>query len=147
MRYICDPLNEIMVLLQEMFYLALKLTKNADKDKDKYSGYVMGFDNYGTFSLSNGSVFGRYLIIFGADMSSFVHDNNKTKGILILGKDATNGLVDTTLTVGKEYSINFTEHNKCFLNLYYNGANVFVNGVKSIDLKQKAMKLRQLNYV
>ena len=46
------------------------------------------------------------MIKFGADMSSSVHIDNNKKDIVILGK---NGLDDTTLTVEKEYSINFTE--------------------------------------
>ena len=43
----------------------------------------MGFDRRGTFSVT--VVFGRNLIIFGIDMSSFVHVDNKGKDILILG--------------------------------------------------------------
>ena len=45
---------------------ALKLTKNADKNQYKYSGYGIEFHNHKTFSLSNGSGFGRDVIIFGA---------------------------------------------------------------------------------
>ena len=38
------------------------------------------------------------VIIFGADMSSSVHIDNKNKYILILDKEPTQGLVDITLT-------------------------------------------------
>ena len=51
-------------------------------------------------------------IIFGTNMSSFVHINNKKKDILILTKDPTNGSDDITLTSEKECSINFTEQQK-----------------------------------
>ena len=74
--------------------------------------------------------FGIDCIIFGADMDSSVHIDNK-KNILILG---------TTLAAQKMYSINFTEHNKKFyLSLYYNGENsyLFVNGTKIIKFKAK----------
>ena len=50
-----------------------------------------------TFSLPDGSV-GKTVIIFGVDMSSFVHIDIKGKDILILGKGPTQGLDDTTLT-------------------------------------------------
>ena len=57
----------------------LKLTKNADISKYKFSGYGIGFDTRGGCSLLNGSRFGKNLIIFVADMSSSLHvDNSKT---------------------------------------------------------------------
>ena len=48
------------------------------------------------FSLPDGSV-GKNVIVFGADMSSSVHIDNKKKDILILDKGPTKGLDDTTL--------------------------------------------------
>ena len=47
-------------------------------------------------------------------MSSSVHINKKKKDILILGKGLTDDLVDTTLTVEKKCSTNFTEQQKKF---------------------------------
>ena len=47
---------------------------------------------------------GENVIIFGADMSSSVHANNKNKDILILGKGQTQGSDNTTLTSEAEYS-------------------------------------------
>ena len=41
---------------------------------------------------------GKNVIMFGADMSSSVHIDNKNKDILILGVGPTKGLDDTTLT-------------------------------------------------
>ena len=62
------------------------------------------------------------VIIFGADMSLSVHVDNKRKDILLLGKGLTQGLNDTTLTVGSNYPINFTQSRKRFvLSLHYNG--------------------------
>ena len=65
---------------------AAKLLKNVDIDIYKYSGYGIGFVRIGSFPFSNGSGFGKNVAIFGADMISSVHVNNKKKDILILGK-------------------------------------------------------------
>ena len=64
---------------------AVKLTKNADPDKYKYSGYSIGFDSRLQFSLPDGSM-GKNVIIFGVDMNSSGHIDIKKKNILILGK-------------------------------------------------------------
>ena len=81
--------------------------------------YGIGFDMNGNFSFPTGG-FGKNETIFGIDMSSSVHVDNKKKK-LILGEGPTLGLDDTTLTAEKMYSINFTEHNKKFcLSLHYN---------------------------
>ena len=78
-------------------------------DEYKYSGYVIGFDRKGKFSVGNG--FGRNCIIFGIDMSSSVHVDNKKKDILNLVEGITQGLDGPTLTAEKIYSDNFTENN------------------------------------
>ena len=61
------------------------------------------------------------MIIFGVDMSSSAHIDNKKKDILILGFGLTQGL-EYTLTAEKLYSSSFTEH-------------------KLLNLKQKILKL------
>ena len=68
------------VLLNCLFG-AVSLTKNVDIDKYKYSGYGIGFDRRGSYLLPSGR-FGRNVIIYGVDMSSFVHVNNKGKYLL-----------------------------------------------------------------
>ena len=45
-----------------------------------------------------GNRFGRNVTILGADMSSSVHANNRTKNILVLGKDFVQGLQNTTIS-------------------------------------------------
>ena len=52
------------------------------------------------FSHPSGKV-GRNAIIFGADMSSFVHANNKTRSILVLGEVSTQEIDNTTLYTEK----------------------------------------------
>ena len=67
---------------------------------------------------------GENVIIFGIDMSSSMHVDDKRKDILILVKGPTQGLDDTTLAAGTKYPINFTQSGKRFvLNLHYNGSN------------------------
>ena len=56
---------------------AVKLTKHPDIDQCNYSGYGIGFDRKGFFSL--GDDIGRNFIIFGVDMSSSPLIDNKKK--------------------------------------------------------------------
>ena len=64
------------VTLENCLFGAVKLTKNADIDKYKYSGYGIGFDSKGSFTHPSGG-YGKNVIIFGANMSSSVHAYNK----------------------------------------------------------------------
>ena len=71
------------------------MTNNADPDKNKYSGYGIGFEFHGSFTF--GDEFAKN-ILFGADMSSSVHLDSRIKYILILGKGPMQGLDNTTMT-------------------------------------------------
>ena len=125
--------------LKNVLFGAVKLTKNVDIDKYRYSGYGIGFDRKESFSFP-GSGFGQNLIIFGADMCSPVHVDNKGKYIFILGFSPTQGLGEHSLTAEKMYLINFTVTRKKFcLSLHYNGINsyLFANGTEIIKLKAK----------
>ena len=105
--------------LKDCLFGAVKLSKNADPDKYKYSGYGVKFDSRSEFLLSDGNM-GKNVIIFGADMGSSVHIDNKGKDILILGEGPTQGLDDTTLTAEAKYSINFPRSQRKFsLSLHY----------------------------
>ena len=78
-------------------------------------------------------------MIFGADVSSSIHIDNKKKDILLLGRGPRQGL-ESTLTAEKMYSISFTVTRKKFcLSLHYNGANsdLFVNGTEIYKFKAK----------
>ena len=116
-------LNNFDFALENCLFGAVKLTKNADIDKYRYSGYGIGFGARRTSSFPAGD-FDQNVIIFGGDMSSSIHADNKKKNILILVEGPTQGLGDETLTAEKKYLINFTENRKkCYLNLHYNGTN------------------------
>ena len=122
----------------------VNLTKNADLDKNKYSGYGIGFDSRSELSLPDG-ILGKHFIIFGADMSLFVHADNKGKDILILGERPTQGLDNTTLTSEAKYPINFTQSGKRFvLRLHYNGSNsfLFVNATKVYQFKARNSEIK-----
>ena len=71
--------------LKKSLFGAVTLTNNVDIDKYGYSGYGIGFDRKSSFLLPGGGI-GQNVIIFGVDMSSSVHVDNKKKDILITGK-------------------------------------------------------------
>ena len=64
--------------LKNCLFGAVTLTKNTDINKYGYSGYGIGFDRKSSFSFP-GSKFGQNVIIFGVDMSSPVHVDNRKK--------------------------------------------------------------------
>ena len=64
--------------LKNCLFGAATLTKNADIDKYGYSGYGIGFDRRSSFSFPSGG-FGQNVLIFGVDMSSSAHIDNKKK--------------------------------------------------------------------
>ena len=127
-----------------MFIWCSYLTKNVDIEKHGYSGYGIGSERRSSFYFP-GNGLGQNILIFGVDMGSSSHTNDKKKSILVLGKGPTQGL-EHTLTAEKMYSIycfflfiyNFTVTNQKFcLNLHHNGANsyLFVNGTKFYKFK------------
>ena len=64
--------------LKSCLFGAVTLTKNADIDNYGYSGYGIGFDRRGSFSIPSGG-FDQNILIFGVDMSSSAHIDNKKK--------------------------------------------------------------------
>ena len=54
------------------------------------------------------------IIIFGVDMNSSPHIDNKGKDILILGKEPTHRLCENPLAAEKMYSTNFSRGAKKF---------------------------------
>ena len=76
LRASSSHINDLTI--KNCLFGAVTLTKNADIDKYKYPGYGIGFDRRGSFSFPGGG-FGQNVIIFGADMSSSAHIDNKGK--------------------------------------------------------------------
>ena len=148
--YISYMLNRWLRYLNADFTLgnclfeSLELIKNIDPDKYKYSDYGVELDPRSECLFTNGSM-GRNVIIFGPDMSSSVHIDNKNKDILIPRDGPTPELDDTILTTEAKYPINFTQLGKWFiLSLYYNGSNsfLFVNATKTYQLKAKKFEIK-----
>ena len=135
---VCDldsNLNNFDPILEKC---VIKITKNSDIDKYKYSGYGLGFDSKGVFSHPTGS-FGNNAVIFGMDASGSIHASNQANNILVLGKSFTQ-ISNTTIYVEQMCSINFSATKKRFsLSLHYNGNNsyLFVNGKEIIKFKAK----------
>ena len=123
--------------IKNCLFGAVTLTKNAEIEKYKYSGYGIGFDRRSSFSFPGGR-FGQNVLIFGADMSSSIHVDNKKKDIGFWKR--TNTRIREYFNCRKMYSINFRVTRKKFcLCLHYNGANsyVFVNGTQIYKFKAK----------
>ena len=66
--------------LENCLFGAVTLTKNVNIDKYGYSGYGIGFDGRSSFLFPSGG-FDQNVIIFGVDMSSSAHIDNKKKDI------------------------------------------------------------------
>ena len=121
---------------------AVSLTKNTDIDQYKYSGYGIGFDRKEEFSFGSRE-FGRNCIIFGADMSSSSHVNNKKNNILVLVKDFVQEINDTTIYAEKLYSINLLKILKSFVCgcIIIEKTIIYLLMVqKSINSKQKTLR-------
>ena len=78
------------------------------------------------FSFGDGV--GQNVIIFGADMKGYVHANNKTKNILVLGKGFMQELDNTTIYAENFYST--------FFNLSY------VNSLECVSMSNQGCKAR-----
>ena len=70
--------NDIDPTLRNCLFGAVTLIKNTDIGKYGYSGYGTGFDRRSSFSFPGGG-FGQNVLIFGVDMSSSAHIDNKKK--------------------------------------------------------------------
>ena len=89
-------------------------------------------------------VWGKNVIVFGADMSPSVYIDNKNKDILIIHEEPTQGLDDTS-TAEAKYPINFTQPRKRFLLwLHCNGSNsfLFVKAIKIYQFKAKTSETK-----
>ena len=84
-------------------------------------------------------------MIFGADVSSSVHIDNKKKIILIPGKGPTNGLEDTMFTVETLYLISFTEKQKKFCEQVIYLLTLFTFKTKVFEINVAPLCLRNVS--
>ena len=68
--HISDP------TIKNCLFGTVTLIKNADIEKYRYSGYGTGFDRRSSFLFPSGG-FGQNVLIFGAEMTSSIHIDNK----------------------------------------------------------------------
>ena len=90
----------------------MSLSKNSNFEKYKYSGHGFGIQARESFSLSDGSGFGKNVLIFVAHMISSRHVGSKKRNLNFC---STQGLGNTTLTAEKKYAKNFSEQQKEFV--------------------------------
>ena len=144
--YKLDPISssrDDTFTVQNAFFGAMQITKNADTDRYKYKGYGICFDEGGLFSIGNINK-GRNVIIFGVHEDSVIHTNNKANNIFVMGDAFVQGINDTTLYAEKIYSQKFTQPSTKFvLSLHYNVADsyLFVNGKQELKFKCKTEHL------
>ena len=62
--------------LDNCLFGSATLLKNADLDKYRYNGFGIGFDSCSDFLFTDGN-YGKNVTIFGTDISSSVHVDNK----------------------------------------------------------------------
>ena len=116
---------------------AVTLTKNADIDKYGYSGYGIGFDRRSSFSFPGGG-FGQNVLIFGADMSSSAHIDNKKRHIS--SRKRTNARIRKYFNCKKNVFYQFCSNKKEILfKFVFNGVNsyLFVNSKEIVKFKAK----------
>ena len=131
--------------LENCLFGAVKLTKHVDIDLYKYSGYGIGFDRKGSYSIGNET--GRNVIIFGVDMSLSAKIDNRKKDILFSAK-----------VLHKEKSIHSVQKNCILLTLIKKKQSlVWVSIImeqiviyllmvqKLLNSKQKILKLIHMN--
>ena len=97
---------------------------NTDLDKYKHSSYNIGFDTH---------------VIFGADMSSSVHIDDKNRDILIFGEEPTQGFDNAEA----KYPMTFTNQGKNLYQVYIIlEATVSVNATKIRHFKAKDSEIK-----
>ena len=83
---------------------------------------------------------GKNNIIFGVDMSSSMHIDNKNKDTLILSGGPQKGLDDRILTAEAICPVNFTQPNKSIKSALLLEASYLLMLQKYINSKQKSLK-------
>ena len=88
--------------VQNGFFGAVKITKNANTSHYKYERYGICFDRESFFSFGNRTD-AKKVTIFGVNTSNNSHSTNKTQNIYVLGKDFVQGINNTTIYAEKIY--------------------------------------------
>ena len=93
----------------------------AVKNINEYNGY----DSADVWSFDNDVA--RNIIVFGVDISSLSHADNRKNNFLALGEDPNFWIGGSFSSLEKKFSINFSKANTKFcLNLHYNSDNSYL---------------------
>ena len=87
---------------------------------------------------------GKNVIIFGVDMSSYVHSDNKNKDILVRLVAPKQGLDDTKLTAEAKYLTNFT-HDGNSSSLFVNASPIYWFKEKDSEIKDYTLYLSNIS--
>ena len=146
--YKLDPISSTRntdYTIQNALFDAMKITKNTDSSKNKYTRYGSCFDEGGELEHTvrqgnfDRTANAKNVIIFGVDMSSSIHATNRANNIYVMDKDCIQGIHDTTIYAEKLFHNNFTEFGvKFVLSLHYNGDNSYLFANARQELKFKA---------
>ena len=141
--YIVYELNKIYnnshPTLVNCLFRAVSITKNAVIDKNKYTGYRVGFDRAGLYLLPCRKFF-QNVIIFGVNMCSSIHIDSKGKDIngteIIKFKTKDSDIVARPLCLGnisKDWSVDNMKDTG--LNGYVYDFSVDYNATDVADIK------------
>ena len=89
---------------------------------------------------------GENFIIFGANMSSSAHFDNKNNDILILGEGSIQELDDTPLTSEAKYPINFTQLGKIFVLSLHNNKSTKIKILLMLKIYQFKAKDSEIKH-
>ena len=87
------------------------MLKNSDKSKNVYSGYVLAFDEAGSWSFDD---FVSNDVISGVGNSSLVHTNNRKNNFLVLGEGPNDDINGCVSAAKEKFSINFSKKRENF---------------------------------
>ena len=114
---------------QNCLFGAVKIVKDINTSHYKYTGYGICFDGKGSFSFGNRTDV-KYVLVLGADMSSFGNDYTGRNNIYVLGKTFIQGFstdgAGHTISQKGIYKTNMTEPEKKFVLLHYNGDDSYL---------------------
>ena len=134
-----STLNSFDPTLEKCLFGTVKLTKNADIDKYKYSGYGIRFDSKAIVMFLNGE-FACDIIMSVADISSSVHvDNKKNKILLLLTRPYARITWYNIKLQTKNIGSTLQSLERNCLSFHYSGesSQLFINGTEIHKFKSK----------
>ena len=112
--------------IQNALLGALKIPEDpSDSSNDKYSGYGICFDEGSDFSIGN-ITNSKNVIIFGCDLISSSHANNRPNNIYVWGEEFIQGINGTTIYAEKITNIILQNQIKNLFCLYITMVTILI---------------------